>query len=105
MFGGESEITTTDISHDERVAGVISTDPAYLMNAASNGLPVALQGRVPCQVKGPISKGQSVVTSTIPGVAQAMNKVFYTPGCVIGKSLENITDTSIQTIEIVVGRL
>jgi hypothetical protein len=104
VFGGEAEITTTQISHDERVAGVISTNPAYLMNTG-NGLPVALQGRVPCQVRGPVSKGQSVVSSEIPGVAQALNKIFYTPGCVIGKSLENITDNSIQTIEIVVGRL
>jgi hypothetical protein len=104
VFGGEAEITVTHIHHDERVAGVISTNPAYLMNTGQ-GLPVALQGRVPCQVRGPVSKGQSVVTSEIPGVAQALNKTFYTPGCVIGKSLENITDDSIQTIEIVVGRL
>jgi hypothetical protein len=105
IFGGESEITTTDISHDERVAGVISTNPAYLMNDDCYGLPVALTGRVPCRVRGPVSKGQQLVTSTTPGVAQAMNKIFYTPGCIIGKSLENITDGSIQTIEIVAGRL
>ena len=104
VFGGEAEITTTTISHDERVAGVISTEPAYLMNSEIHGLPVALLGRVPCRVRGPVSKGQMVVSSDIAGVAQALNGIFYTPGCIIGKSLETITDDSIQTIEVVVGR-
>jgi hypothetical protein len=41
VFGGEKEITITTVSHDTRVAGVISTDPAYLMNSSHDGLPVA----------------------------------------------------------------
>ena len=105
VFGGTSEITTTTISHDNRIAGVISTNPAYLMNSESNGYPVALLGRVPCRVLGPVDKGQSVVSSDISGVAQALDKLKYTPGCVIGKSLEVISTNEIHTIEIVVGRL
>ncbi|NBR26462.1 MAG: hypothetical protein EBU08_22315, partial [Micrococcales bacterium] len=62
IFGGEQEITTTTESHDTRVAGIISTNPAYLMNSGCDGLPVALQGRVPCQVKGPVCKGDLLVT-------------------------------------------
>ena len=105
VFGGEQEITTTTESHDTRVAGVISTNPAYLMNSGCNGLSVALQGRVPCQVKGPVCKGDLLVTSDIPGVAQKLNQYSYAPGCVVGKSLENFESDQQTLIEIVVGRL
>lgn len=104
VFGGEQEITTTDISHDPRAAGVISTNPAYLMNAANPGLPVALTGRVPCLVQGPVFKGQVLVTSTTVGTAQGIDNTKFVPGCVIGKALATINSNTIETIEVVVGR-
>lgn len=104
VFGGEKEITTTTISHDPCVAGVISTEPAYLMNAATAGLPVALSGRVPCFVKGPISKGDLVVASEISGVAIKLDKNKFEHGCLIGKSLVDIKTDLIECVEIVVGR-
>lgn len=105
-FGGSAEITISTVSHDSAVAGVISTNPAHVMNSAlAGGLPVALQGRVPCQVKGPISKGDLVVASDIAGVAGKLDKSQYTPGCVIGKSLGVITTDTVETIEVVVGRV
>lgn len=104
VFGGSSEVTVTNISHDTSVAGVVSSDPAYLMNSAATGIPVALTGRVPCQVRGPVEKGTVLVTSTEAGVAEAINYSLYRPGSILGKSLETIEDTSIRTIEIVVGR-
>ena len=106
-FGGPSEVTISTVSHDTAVAGVVSTNPAHLMNGALNGsnvIPLALQGRVPCLVKGPVNKGTVVVTSNIAGVAQALDMRHYQPGCVIGKSLDIIPDDSIQKIEVVVGR-
>jgi Major tropism determinant N-terminal domain len=104
IFGGTAEITTTGISHDPRTAGVVSTDPAYLMNAAKPGLPVALTGRVPCQVRGPVAKGDRLVTSDIPGVAERLDKNKYEPGCIIAKSLEDYDGTDVKTIEVAVGR-
>jgi hypothetical protein len=103
VFGGVKEITVTDQSHDTRVAGVISTDPAFIMNSHATGLPVAFTGRVPCRVQGPINKGDVLVTGAIPGVAQRIG-YNYQPGCVLGKSLGTIPDTRTQTIEVVVGR-
>jgi hypothetical protein len=109
IFGGAAEITVTTVDHDPRIAGVISTEPGYLMNDHADQdelmLPVALQGRVPTLVRGPIRKGDMVVSSGEPGVGIKMKKALYEPGCVIGKSLENIDDDSIHTIEVVVGRL
>jgi len=105
VFGGEAEVTQSHSSHDTRIAGVVSTNPAYLMNGAESGIAVALQGRVPCRVLGPVSKGDRVVASHIAGVAQALDPVQYQPGCIIGKALQAIDSTDISTIEVVVGRL
>ena len=107
VFGGNKEITISSASHDPAIAGVISTNPAYLMNYEVDGLAlsVALQGRVPCRVQGPINKGDCVVSSDTPGVAQRLDRVQYLPGCVIGKALEDITEDRIVTIEVVVGRV
>ena len=105
VFGGEAEVTQSTASHDTRIAGVVSTNPAYLMNGAESGIPVALQGRVPCQVLGPVVKGDRLVASQHPGIAQRLNKELYEPGCIIGKDLQDINGTDISTIEVVVGRL
>jgi len=105
IFGGDQEITQSTQSHDTRVAGVISTNPAFLMNSSINNhleLPVALTGRVPCRVQGPVSKGDVLASGSLPGTAQKLSN--WQPGCVIGKSLEDIVDESVQTIEVVVGR-
>jgi hypothetical protein len=105
VFGGDKEVTQSHSSHDTRIAGIVSTNPAYLMNHNEVGVPVALQGRVPCRVLGPVSKGDRVVASHIAGVAQALDPQQYQPGCIIGKALQAIDSTDISTIEVVVGRL
>jgi len=105
VFGGDQEIAETTADHDPRVAGVISTNPAYLMNSETEGLPVALTGRVPCKVIGPINKGDLLVTSRLGGIAQRMLADRYVPGCVLGKSLQNVAHSEIVTIEIVVGKV
>ena len=105
VFGGSNEVTISNASHDPRIAGIVSTDPAYLMNAKAEGVPVALQGRVPCQVLGPVAKGDRLVSSQHPGIAQRLNPSLYEPGCIIGKALQAIETTTISTIEVVVGRV
>jgi hypothetical protein len=92
IFGGEKEITVTSELADERVAGVVSTDPAYLMNSGSPGLAIALRGKVPVQVVGPVNKGDSLITSTTPGVAISVGRSREYAQAVFAKSLE--TDSS-----------
>jgi hypothetical protein len=106
-FGGESEITQSSSSHSTRVAGIVSTDPSYLMNAGQQGsyvLPVALTGRVPCRVIGSIAKGDRLVASGTPGVATVLDMAQYQPGCILGKSLEAYNSDQVGTIEVSVGR-
>jgi hypothetical protein len=105
-FGGDEEITMSYKDNDMAVAGVVSTNPAYLMNTGientdtSEILPVALQGRVPCLVTGEIKKG-SILVSAGNGHARAEDNPK--PGTIIGKSLEHFNGSS-GIIEIAVGR-
>ena len=106
-FGGVNEITITTQSHSTRVAGIISTAPSYLMNATQTGnnvLPVALTGRVPCSVIGNIHKGDRLVASDIPGVAEPLDSNKYQPACIVGKALENYNSDHPGVIEVAVGR-
>ena len=57
---GDAEATQTWQS-GQRVLGVISTNPAFLMNDDANGQAIALRGRVPVKVVGPIRKGQPLI--------------------------------------------
>ena len=103
-FGGTNEVTISSVASSTRVAGVVSTNPAHLMNSvleSEHKVAVALQGRVPTLVKGTVRKGDMMVTAG-NGFAQAC----ATPamGTVIGKALENFNGAS-GTIEVVVGRL
>ena len=107
VFGGDLDVTIAKVSHDTRIAGVVSTNPAYLMNdnfEQDNWVPVALTGRVPCNVQGPVQKGDLLVSSDKPGIAIKLDKSKYEVGCIIGKSLDIINDTSVRKIEIAVGR-
>jgi hypothetical protein len=103
-FGGTKEITITSQDADARIAGVISTAPAYRMNSGQTGeysLPLALTGRVPCSVVGAISKGDMMVSAG-NGTARAESNPAM--GTVIGKALEDFNGDQ-GVIEVVVGRL
>ena len=103
-FGGEFEVTICNHDADRRVAGVISTNPAHLMNSECAGthvVAVALQGRVPCKVVGPVRKGDMMVSA---GSGAARAEADPTVGSVIGKALENFDGTT-GVIEVLVGRI
>jgi plastocyanin len=106
VFGGGHEVTVSAVSHDPRTAGVVSTNPSYLMNSGLTGptvVAVALTGRVPCCVQGPVSKGDRLV-NIAAGVAGRLDPDKYEVGSVIGKSLEEICDSGQHIIEIAIGR-
>jgi hypothetical protein len=90
IIGGDKEVTVTSQFADTRVAGIVSKNPAYLMNkdaGTDESHPaIALKGRVPCKVQGYIKKGDLIVTSSTPGYGIAANHVFG--GAIVGKALE-----------------
>ena len=71
------------------------------MLAGDHVVSVALQGRVPVKVKGPVQKGDMMV-SCPNGYARAEQSPII--GSVIGKAIENF-DGIDGIIEIAVGRL
>jgi hypothetical protein len=103
MFGGSEEVTVAD-ADTTAVAGIISTNPAHLMNGGLTGanvVPLALQGRVPCNVIGPVKKGDMLVSAGY-GFAKASKSPLC--GQVIGKALNDFSGAKGQ-IEVVCGRV
>ena len=103
-FGGDAEVTISNADADALIAGVVSTNPAYKMNSGLTGdhvVAVALTGRVPCRVEGPVTRGAMMVSA---GTGRARAEANPAMGTVIGKAVESFTG-DIGTIEIVVGRL
>jgi len=105
VFGGDAEVTTTTQINDTRSAGVVSTDPAYVMNHEQKGIRVcmALAGRVPCKVIGRVKKGDMLTTSATPGYA--VKALTPTLGAVIGKALEDKDYGEAGVIQVAVGRV
>jgi hypothetical protein len=93
-LGGEEEITMVTDASDDDVFGVISTNPAYMMNSAAGNDEthpyVALAGRVPVNVIGSIKKGDRLVSAG-EGLAKAGVSADgdFTPWNVIGRALED----------------
>jgi hypothetical protein len=103
-FGGPNEVTISIVDGDVTIAGIVSTNPAYRMNSGLTGktvVPIALQGRVPCRVQGPVTRGAMMVSN---GDGRARAEANPRIGSIIGKALESF-DGDLGTIEIVVGRL
>lgn len=103
MFGGPKEVTLAE-NNTSRVAGIVSTNPAYLMNSELKDefvCPIALQGRVPCKILGPVKKGDMLVSA---GNGYARSSEDPKLGTIIGKSLVDF-DGEMGTIEVVVGKL
>ena len=106
VFGGEHEVSTTKYKGDRRVAGVVSENPAHLMNSGLEGdnvTAIALQGRTSCKVIGKVEKGDIIVTSAIPGYGMVDNSPVV--GTVIGKAVGTKDDDGHGIVEVVVGRV
>ena len=101
-FGGMQEVTLCNTPNSHKVAGVVSTNPAYVMNSGLAGEHVcklALVGRVQCFVRGPVEAGDLLVSDT-NGWARVNNDAAA--GRIIGKSLQSSLNDG--EIEIVVGK-
>lgn len=107
ILGGDKEITTTTVEGDHRVVGVVSTDPAYLMNSTAGDSTthpaIALKGRVPCKVVGPVKKGDMLVSSIHAGYAVVSSNPRI--GTVIGKAISNYDKNDFGMVEILVSMM
>jgi len=103
MLGGAQEITETGEDLSDQVFGVISSKPAYMMNAGAGNNDshpfVAMTGRTPVRVTGVVNKGDRLVSSSIKGTARAAKTgESINPFHVIGRALESKSDEGIGMI-------
>lgn len=75
--------------------GVVSAEPAYLMNSESEGQAIGLKGRVPVRVQGPVKKGQAVYAWS-----EGVCSTIATQG-LVGIALESNSDDSEKLVECV----
>ena len=106
-IGGTEEITTATEEMSENVFGVVSTQPAFMMNASAGNNDshpfVAMVGRVPVRVIGLARKGDRIVLSSTKGVARVVRpNENPTTEQVIGRVLQDKIDTAEHAIECVV---
>ena len=106
VFGGNNEVTESSELQDTKVAGVISTDPAHLMNSECTGehvVAVALRGRIPIKVIGVVQKGDVLITSDVPGHAMTSPSPHTVSASqMIGKAITGKTDSGNGVIEALV---
>jgi hypothetical protein len=103
-FGGPEEVTVSMTEASTRVAGVITTNPAHVMNGGLRAgcvASVALLGRVPVNVIGPVAKGDMLVSA---GYGYARASAAPSLGSVIGKAVTAFEGEK-GSVEVVVGRL
>ena len=105
-LGGSAEVTQTESFADQGVFGIVSTRPAYLMNARRkkepNALPIAVAGRIPVKVTGNVKRGDRLIASNIPGVAQSAT-ADAPAWSIVGRSLGDFSGEGIGKVEATVG--
>ena len=103
MFGGEKEVTIANIPGTTKVAGIVTTEPAQILNAdLEDSVAIALVGRVPCKVIGTIVKGDMLIVSETPGVLTSA--AHPTPGSIVAKAMEYYNSNEVGVIEVMVTR-
>jgi hypothetical protein len=94
--GGEKEVTACSIG--ERAIGVVSANPAFMMNKdLEGGTYIALKGRVPVKVIGAVKKGDRL-TAANNGCALATNECKD----VFAVALESSDNENVKIIEALV---
>ena len=102
-FGGNQEVQVCNSFMSTLVAGIVTTNPAYLMNSNIDcefPVAIALQGRVPVKVIGPVKRGDLMVSTNNGHIISCSSPNM---GSVLGKALTDFNG-EIGIIEIMVGR-
>lgn len=92
---GDAEATASYQS-GQRVLGVVSTNPAFLMNDDAPGQAIALRGRVPVKVVGSIRKGQPLICN------QDGKAIYADTNNSFAIALETNEDLGVKLVECVI---
>jgi hypothetical protein len=104
--GGDAEVTAC--KRGDRAFGAVSTNPAYMMNSGlEGGTYIALKGRVPVKVIGPVKKGDTLLASDDGCCAEAISilrgmTVRGTFPDTFAISLETNSDPDVKLVEVII---
>ena len=98
-FSGDNKVSKCDHDAHTAVAGVISTEPGFLLNEGGAGVKLAMTGKVPCKVQGVVNPGDLMVSA---GNGKARAESSPAVGTVIGKAIESHTSDGDGVINIMV---
>jgi hypothetical protein len=76
--------------------GVVSTDPAVMMNSEAEGQYIGLKGRLPVRIIGAVKKGQAVYVDDNGCASTSING-----GCIVGIALETDLNEAEKLVECV----
>ena len=97
--GGVAEVTAC--SWSQRAVGVVSANPAFMMNKdLEGGTYIALKGRVPVKVIGGVRKGDRLVAAADDGCAVVCTPLHETN--VFAIALEDSDEAGVKLVEAVV---
>ena len=105
VFGGEAEVTAATTPSSTRIAGVVTTQPAHVMNDGLTGPTVAciaLRGRVPVKVMGVVRKGDVLVSAGEELIGYAVAALYprdVPAAAMVGKAIGDKLDTGAGVIE------
>jgi len=101
----EKAIKLCERAYDPCVVGIISGEPAFILGLETEHQPIALCGRVPCNVDAdiaPIKVGDLLTTSPTKGYAQKALEIAKATGTIIGKALESLSQGKGQITVLVI---
>lgn len=87
----------TSEANDPNLFGVVVTSPAIVLRTSTEGVPLVSSGEVYVQVttvNGPISAGDSITSSSIPGKGQ---KADFSTSFIVGTALDSFPALSTNT--------
>jgi hypothetical protein len=93
---GREEAEVRAVRVDCTAIGVVSTDPAYMMNSEAEGQYIGLKGRLPVRVVGAVKKGESVYVYD-----NGCASTFVNGGSLVGVALEGSDNEGEKLIECV----
>jgi hypothetical protein len=105
VFGGDAEVTASISYESTRVAGVVTTQPAHVMNShltGDNVACIALRGRVPVKVMGVVRKGDVLVSAgegNIGYAVAALDPRSVPAAAIVGKAISNKLDAGPGVVE------
>jgi hypothetical protein len=105
IFGGEAEVTAATTPTSTRIAGVVTTQPAHVMNSHLVGPHVAciaLRGRVPVKVMGVVRKGDVLVSAGEGHIGYAVAALYprdVPAAAMVGKAIGDKLDAGPGVVE------